>query len=79
MLDFNPLYSTLKVEAIEQFVNKHCASGAPVSCRLLQRGLNDVYLASGSNSDRYVFRLSHHRARGPADAKSETAFLAHLS
>jgi Ser/Thr protein kinase RdoA (MazF antagonist) len=79
MLDFDPIYSTPQIEAIEQFINKHYALGGPVSCRLLQRGLNDVYLANGSNSERYVFRLSHQRARGPADVKSETAFLTHLS
>lgn len=79
MLDFDPLYSTSQIEAIERFIDKHYALGAPVSCQLLQRGLNDVYLASVTSSERYVFRLSHHRARGPANAKSETAFLAHLS
>jgi len=79
MLDFDPLYSTPQIEAIERFINRHYALGAPVSCRLLQRGLNDVYVARAGNSDRYVFRLSHHRARGPADVKSETAFLSHLS
>ncbi|ARM87390.1 protein kinase domain-containing protein [Rhizobium sp. CIAT894] len=45
---------------------------------MLQRGLNDVYLAVGGDSERYVFRLSHQRARGPADVKNETAFLTHL-
>lgn len=79
MLDFDPLYSTPRIAAIEQFINKHYALGAPISCKLLQRGLNDVYLASASSSERYVFRLSHHRARGPADVKNETAFLTHVS
>ena len=79
MIDFDPLYSTSKIEAIERFIDKHYVLGSPVSCRLLQRGLNDVYLVSLTSSERYVFRLSHHRARGPANVKSETAFLTHLS
>ncbi|RFB98040.1 kinase [Rhizobium leguminosarum bv. trifolii] len=78
MLDFNPLYSTPQAEAVEGFINQHYPLVAPVSCRLLQRGLNDVYLAVGGDSERYVFRLSHQRARGPADVKTETAFLTHL-
>ncbi|MCA1440349.1 phosphotransferase [Ensifer sp. IC4062] len=79
MFDFDPLYSTSQIEAVERFIDKHYALGSPVSCQLLQRGLNDVYLASVTSSERYVFRLSHHRARGPANVKSETAFLTHLS
>lgn len=79
MLDFDPLYATSQIEAIERFINKHYALAGPVSCRMLQRGFNDVYLATGKDGERYVFRLSHRRARGPADVKTETAFLLHLS
>ena len=78
MFDFDPLYSTPQVEAVEQFISKHYPLAGPISCRLLQRGLNDVYLVVGGNGEQYVFRLSHRRARGPADVKTETAFLAHL-
>lgn len=78
MLDFRPLYSTAQIAAVEQFVTTHYPLAAPVSCRLLQRGLNDVYLVTAADGARSVFRLSHHRARGPADVKGETAFLAHL-
>lgn len=78
MLDFDPLYSTPQVEAIERFIDNHYTLGAPVSCKLLQRGLNDVYLVCNSR-ERCVFRLSHRRARGSADVRSETAFLVHLS
>jgi Ser/Thr protein kinase RdoA (MazF antagonist) len=46
---------------------------------MLHRGLNDVYLVTTATGARYVFRLSHHRARGAADVRTETAFLAHLS
>jgi Ser/Thr protein kinase RdoA (MazF antagonist) len=79
MLDFHPQYSTSKVADIENHIDRHYDLGGPVSCRLLQRGFNDVYLATTPGGDRFVFRLSHHRARGPADVRSETAFLAHLS
>jgi Ser/Thr protein kinase RdoA (MazF antagonist) len=78
MIDFDPLYSTSKIEAIERFIDKHYVLGSPASCQLLQRGLNDVYLVSLTSGERYVFRLSQHRARGPANVKSETAFLNHL-
>lgn len=79
MLDFDPVYSTPQIKAIERFINKHYALAEPVYCRMLHRGLNDVYLVTGSNGEHYVFRLSHRRARGPADVKTETAFLTHLS
>ncbi|WJR65375.1 phosphotransferase [Neorhizobium sp. CSC1952] len=79
MFDLRPLYSTLHIEAITQFIGEHYAVEGPVSCQMLQRGLNDVYLVTGKNGERYVFRLSQHRARGPADVKTETAFLIHLS
>ncbi|KAA0701162.1 kinase [Neorhizobium sp. P12A] len=79
MLDFRPLYSTPQPDAVAEFIEKNYAIEGPISCRMLQRGLNDVYLVVGKNTERYVFRLSQHRARGPADVKSETAFLTHLS
>ena len=79
MIDFYPLYSTPQSEAIEDFINRHYELKRPVSCKLLQRGFNDVYLVTVNDSERYVFRLSHRRARGAADVKSETAFLSHLS
>ncbi|MDE1996834.1 MAG: phosphotransferase [Rhizobiaceae bacterium] len=79
MLDFRPSYSTPDVSAVELFIEKHYALGGKVSCRLLRRGLNDVYLVEADKGGRYVFRISHHRARGPADVKTETSFLMHLS
>ncbi len=79
MINFEPLYSMAKPETVARFIEKHYALGASVSCRLLQRGLNDVYHVCTDSGERYVFRLSHHRARGPADVKSETDFLTHVS
>ena len=79
MLDFDPLYTTCRAEAIARFVSEHYALPAPLDCRLLNRGFNDVYLVIAASDERYVFRLSHHRARGIADVRTETEFLAHLA
>jgi Ser/Thr protein kinase RdoA (MazF antagonist) len=46
---------------------------------MLNRGFNDVYLIVTATDERYIFRLSHHRARGAADVRTETDFLAHLA
>ena len=76
-LDFDPVYSTPLEEAAARFISEHYALAAPVDCRMLNRGFNDIYLVKAAE-DRYVFRLSHRRARGAADVATETAFLAHL-
>ncbi|ARM11315.1 MULTISPECIES: phosphotransferase enzyme family protein [Rhizobium] len=78
MLDFDPSYSTPRIEAIGRFIDKHYALAGPVHCRMLHRGLNDLYLVTNGAGERYVFRLSHHRSRGRADVNTETAFLTHL-
>ncbi len=46
---------------------------------MLNRGFNDIYLLVSATSERYVFRLSHRRARGVADVRTETDFMAHLA
>jgi Ser/Thr protein kinase RdoA (MazF antagonist) len=46
---------------------------------MLNRGFNDLYLVVTATDERYVFRLSHHRARGVADVRTETDFMAHLA
>ena len=46
---------------------------------MLNRGFNDIYLVVTATNERYVFRLSHHRARGVADVRTETDFMAHLA
>jgi len=79
MIDFDPLYSTPEIEAVAQFIDKHYPLAGPLSCRMLQRGLNDVYLVVTATGERYIFRLSHRRARGAADVRTETAFLTHLA
>jgi Ser/Thr protein kinase RdoA (MazF antagonist) len=79
LFDFDPLYTTCRAEAIARFVSEHYALPVPLDCRLLNRGFNDVYLVIAASDERYVFRLSHHRARGIADVRTETEFLAHLA
>lgn len=79
MVDFEPLYTTARAESVAHFVAEHYALPPPLDCRMLNRGFNDLYLIVAANGERYVFRLSHHRARGPADVRTETDFLAHLA
>lgn len=79
MIDFDAIYSMVSAKAIKGLIESNYSLGAPVSCHLLQRGLNDVYSVSSTSGERYVFRLSHRRARGSADVKSETDFLIHAS
>jgi Ser/Thr protein kinase RdoA (MazF antagonist) len=79
MVDFLPIYSTSRADAVADFVTLHYAISTPVQCRLLNRGLNDVYRLTAASGNSYIFRISHHRARGPADAKTETEFLLHLA
>jgi Ser/Thr protein kinase RdoA (MazF antagonist) len=78
MVDFEPLYATCGAEAIARFVAARYALPAPLDCRMLNRGFNDTYLIVTAAGERYVFRLSHHRARGAADVETETDFLVHL-
>jgi Ser/Thr protein kinase RdoA (MazF antagonist) len=79
LVDFEPLYATSRAEAVAQFVAEHYALSRPLECRMLNRGFNDAYLVVTATGERYVFRLSHHRMRGPADVMTETDFLAHLA
>ena len=79
MVDFEPLYTTARAEAVAHFVAEHYALPPPLDCRLLNRGFNDLYLIVAADSERYVFRLSQLRARGPADVRTETDFLEHLA
>ncbi|MGJ4904970.1 phosphotransferase enzyme family protein [Bradyrhizobium sp. HKCCYLS2058] len=79
MPEFEPLYTTTSAESIGRFVANHYVLSEPLACRMVNRGFNDVYLVTTASGDRYVFRLSHHRARGAADVRTETDFLAHLA
>jgi Ser/Thr protein kinase RdoA (MazF antagonist) len=71
-------YSLLAPEAVADQIVRSYRFGAPVSCRLLQRGLNDNYLILTSRG-RYIARV--HRAGAPSAAEVgyELALLAYLS
>ena len=71
-------YSLLAPEAVGDQIARSYRIGAPVSCRLLQRGLNDNYLVATPRG-RYIARV--HRAGAPSAAEVgyELALLAHLS
>jgi Ser/Thr protein kinase RdoA (MazF antagonist) len=79
VVDFEPVYSTSRAEAIARFVGEHYPLAAPLACRMLNRGFNDIYIIVAATGERYVFRLSHQRARGAADVRTETDFMAHLA
>lgn len=79
MVDFLPLYSTPRADAVANFITRHYAIAAPLECRMLNRGFNDVYRVTSASGEAYIFRLSHHRVRGAADVKTETEFLLHLA
>jgi Ser/Thr protein kinase RdoA (MazF antagonist) len=78
LVDFKPLYTTSRAETVAQFVAERYELALPLDCRMLNRGFNDVYLVVAATGERYIFRLSHHRARGAADVETETDFLVHL-
>lgn len=79
MADLEALYTTCRAETIGRFVSEHYTLPAPQDCRMLNRGFNDTYLLTAAGDERYVFRLSHQRARGAADVRTETDFITHLA
>jgi Ser/Thr protein kinase RdoA (MazF antagonist) len=72
------IYSTLRAEAVADFVLTHYDLPGPIACRLLRRGFNDTFEVRAEGGARFIFRISTRRARGDADVASETAFLACL-
>ncbi|MBR0751707.1 phosphotransferase [Bradyrhizobium jicamae] len=79
MGDLEPIYSTTRMESVAQFVTAHYPLPLPLDCRMVNRGFNDTYALTATDGTRYMFRLSHHRARGPADVRTETEFITHLA
>jgi hypothetical protein len=78
LTDFEPLDST-RFEGVASFVESRYPLAPPLRCRMLSRGFNDIFSVVAATGERFVFRLSHHRARGHADVRTETAFLIHLA
>ena len=72
------LYSTPRADAVAEFVSAHYDLAAPITCRVLYRGWNDIFDLRTKDGERFIFRISKLRARGEADVASETAFLAYL-
>ena len=71
-------YATASAEAVASLLAAHYDLRGPLTCALLNRGFNDTYAVVTDAGERFVLRLSGHRARGPADVAAETTFLAHL-
>ncbi len=71
-------YATASAEAVAALVAALCDIAGPLTCALLSRGFDDNSMVSTDGGERFVLRLSGHRARGPADVAAETAFLGHL-
>jgi Ser/Thr protein kinase RdoA (MazF antagonist) len=63
---------------VADFVSANYDLPGPIACKLLHRGLNDIFEVRTRDADRFVFRISKRRARGDADVASETRFLAYL-
>jgi Ser/Thr protein kinase RdoA (MazF antagonist) len=72
------LHSTPRAEAVADFVSTHYDLSGSIECKLSYRGFNDTFEVRTKNGERFIFRISKRRARGEADAASETAFLAYL-
>jgi len=72
-------YATASAEAAASLIAEYYALRGPLTCALLHRGFNDSYSVNTEAGERFVLRLSGHRARGPADVAAETAFLAYLA
>ena len=72
------VYSTPLAEAIGGFVSANYDLPGSITCKLLYRGLNDIFEVRTKGAERFVFRISKRRARGEVDVASETRFLSYL-
>ncbi len=72
-------YATASATAVSILLDEHYGLPRSSSCALLNRGFNECYSVVTPEGERFVLRLSGHRARGPADVDAETAFLAYLA
>jgi Ser/Thr protein kinase RdoA (MazF antagonist) len=70
-------YSLLAEEAVAAEVARSYRIGAPVTCRLLKRGLNDTYLVLAPR--RCIARVHRAGAASAEEVGYELALLAHLS
>ncbi len=72
-------YATASAASIATLVVDGYGLPAGSTCALVNRGFNDCYSVVTPGGERFVLRLSGHRARGPADVDAETAFLSYLA
>jgi Ser/Thr protein kinase RdoA (MazF antagonist) len=70
-------YATLSARSIARFVAERFPFGPITSCRLLQRGFNDLYIVAAGDR-RAVLRLSRAGRRSASDLEYEALLLAHL-
>ena len=70
-------YATLSARSIARFVAERFPFGPIASCRLLQRGFNDLYIVAAGDR-RAVLRLSRAGRRSASDLEYEALLLAHL-
>lgn len=71
------IYSMIRPAAVGDLIQETFEVGSVTDCGLIRRGFNDVYTATTRES-RFIARVSHRRARGPANAAYEGALLSHL-
>ena len=62
-------YATASAEAVVAFTTEHYGLHGALTCALLNRGFNDVYVVDTNAREQFVLRLSGRRARGPADVE----------
>jgi Ser/Thr protein kinase RdoA (MazF antagonist) len=77
MSDLDCAYATPSAQSIARFVADRFPYGPVTSCRLLQRGFNDLYIAEAEDR-RAVLRLSRAGRRRPSELEYEASLLAYL-
>ncbi len=81
-LSRNPLkcsvtYSTIALETVVAALNAHYLIDPVQHCQFWYHGLSDIYRVE-TNSNRYIFRISHHHWRSRSEIQFELEFLTFL-
>jgi Ser/Thr protein kinase RdoA (MazF antagonist) len=71
-------YSLPSAKALLAEIARAYPIGVPMTCQLLQAGLNDTYLVT-SRKDCYIARVYHARWRTPSEIAYELELLVHLA
>jgi Ser/Thr protein kinase RdoA (MazF antagonist) len=72
------VYSLISEDALAGVIARSYPTEAPLTCQLLQRGLNDTYLVHGGRGS-YLARLHRTRERRSDEIGYEVSLLRHLS